>query len=324
MSVNIYSHPACLGHTLHSSVFEERARRVETLTAMFNTQGIVVDNNIVPVTKAQLSQIHKPEYIDLVEAMSKLGPVRGRIASFTNNKTVQWYTRVSPGSFDAARYAAGAVCKAVEETRAGKCNRAFAVIRPPGHHAGPERGEGFCLFNNIAMGAVHAIEHGAGRVAIVDFDRHHGNGTQDIVNALGNENIMLVSSYQEGCKYDKNDRNGWVSDHVLTVPIAQHSSFDEVHKQYARIVIPALHEFKPDLILISAGFDMHESDPLTNIKLKSKDYYDLTGMLVRAANELCSGRIVSALEGGYDVQALAESVDYHLQALRDNTPYPGF
>ena len=277
----------------------------------------------MPVTKAQLAKIHNPDYIAAVEAMSKLGPVRNRIASFTN-KYVQWYTRVSPGSFDAARYAAGSVCKAVGETLSGKCNRAFVAIRPPGHHAGPERGEGFCLFNNIAMGAVHAVEHGAGRVAIVDFDRHHGNGTQDIVNALGNENIMLVSSYQDGCKYDKNDSHGWVSDHVLTVPIAQNSSFDEVHKQYSRIVIPALYEFKPDLILISAGFDMHESDPLTNIKLKSKDYYDLTGMLVRAANDLCSGRIVSALEGGYDIDALAESVDYHLQALRVNPPHPGY
>ncbi len=321
MDLNIYSHPACLGHELHIKRFEERAGRLLALKALFNKQGLIIDENITPVTKEQLSHIHTPDYIDTVEAMSKLGPVRNRIASFTN-QYVQWYTRVSPGSYDAARYAAGSVCKAVEDTMKGRCTRAFAAIRPPGHHAGPERGEGFCLFNNIAMGAVHALEHGAERVAIVDFDRHHGNGTQDIVHALNDKRIMLVSSYQEGCKYDKNGTHGFIADNILTIPIAQHSTFDEVQKKYAGLAVPALYDFKPDLILISAGFDMHESDPLTNIRLASADYYALTDMLVHTANDLCGGRIVSALEGGYNESALAESVGWHLRALRDWAPLP--
>jgi acetoin utilization deacetylase AcuC-like enzyme len=321
MNVNVYSHPKCLDHKLHTNRFEERAGRVIALKVLFNKLGLRVDEDITPVTKAQLSRIHTPDYIDTIEAMSKLGPIQNRIASFTN-PFVQWYTRVSPGSYDAARYAAGSVCKAVEDTMKGRCTRAFAAIRPPGHHAGPQRGEGFCLFNNIAMGAVHALEHGAERVAIVDFDRHHGNGTQDIVHALNDDRIMLVSSYQDGCKYDKNETDGFISDSVLTIPIAQHSNFDQVHKKYATIAVPALYDFKPDLILISAGFDMHESDPLTNIKLTSQDYYFLTGMLVQVANDVCSGRIVSALEGGYNETALAESVGWHLQALQDSPPAP--
>ncbi|MDB5490565.1 MAG: deacetylase [Micavibrio sp.] len=320
MDLNIYSHPACLGHELHIRRFEERKGRLLALTRLFNDLGLSVDEDIVPVTKAQLSQIHTPRYIDTVEAMSRLGPVRNRVASFTN-PFVQWYTRVSPGSYDAARYAAGSVCKAVEDTMSGRCTRAFAAIRPPGHHAGPERGEGFCIFNNIAMGAVHALNQGARRVAIVDFDRHHGNGTQDIITNRDDSRMMLVSSYQAGCKYDKNHGlSGVLAPNIVTVPIAEGSTFGAVAAQYRQFVIPALRDFKPELILISAGFDMHEADPLSDIKLKSADYYHLTHMLVEAAEELCGGRIVSALEGGYDEAALAESVDYHLQALRGVAP----
>ena len=321
MDLNIYSHPACLDHKLHINRFEERAGRVIALKRLFNELGLSVDENIQPVTKSQLAQVHTLPYINAVEAMSKLGPVRNRIASFTN-PFVQWYTRVSPGSYDAACYAAGSVCKAVEDTMAEKCTRAFAAIRPPGHHAGPERGEGFCLFNNIAMGAVHALNLGAWRVAIVDFDRHHGNGTQDIVARRNDNRIMLVSSYQEGCKYDRNVRHGEFPETTLKLPIAKGATFEAVKEQYSSIVIPALYDYEPDLILISAGFDMHEADPLSSIKLKSEDYYHLTAMLVDVANDVCGGRVVSALEGGYDETALAESVDYHLQALRADPPCP--
>lgn len=321
MDVNIYSHPACLDHKLHINRFEERAGRVIALTKLFNDLGLSVDENITPVTKAQLAQIHTMPYINEIERMSKLGPVRNRVASFTN-PFVQWYTRVSPGSYDAARYAAGSICKAVEDTMSRKCTRAFAAIRPPGHHAGPECGEGFCLFNNVAMGAAHALNHGAGRVAIVDFDRHHGNGTQDIVARRNDNRIMLVSSYQEGCKYSRNEAHGKFPEMNLKLPIVKGAMFDTVREQYTRIVVPALYDHRPDLILISAGFDMHEADPLSSIKLKSEDYYHLTAMLVDVANDVCGGRIVSALEGGYDETALAESVDYHLRALRAGPLYP--
>ena len=313
MNLNVYYHPAALEHKGFPG-FAERPGRLRALTHLFNELGLPVIEP-PPATENQLHLAHSPAYVGHVKAISKKGIIGATVANITS-PYIQWYTRVSHGSYKAATCAAGTVIRAVEDTLSGKCNRAFCAVRPPGHHAGPERGEGFCLFNNVAIGALHALQLGAARVAIIDFDRHHGNGTQDIVEQQDNDNILFISSFQQGCKYDHNERDGRISRTVLTVPIPEKSDFSVVRKLYEKKVIPALYGFKPDLIIISAGFDMHKSDPLTNLRLEAEDYGTLTGMIVAAANDLCQGRVVSALEGGYELEALESCVRHHLQALQ--------
>lgn len=310
--LNVYYHPSSLDHKGFPG-FAERPARLKKLTAVFNELALPV---IQPngATEAMLHRAHTPEYVAHVKSIGEKGLIRATAANITSDH-VQWYTRVSKGSYKAATDAAGAVCQAVEDTLSGKCNRAFCAVRPPGHHAGPERGEGFCLFNNVAIGALHALDYGAQRVAVIDFDRHHGNGTQDIVEKSGDGKILFISSYQDGCKYSKNAAEGRISPDVLTVPIPEKSGFAAVEALFRQQVIPALHAFRPDIILISAGFDMHKTDPLTNLRLESSDYETLTGLIVDAANTLCQGRVVSALEGGYELKALESCVRHHLTAL---------
>lgn len=312
-NLNVYYHPSCLDHKGFPG-FAEKPGRLKTLTSLFNELALPVIQP-APATVEMLSRAHEPSYIEHVKSIGEKGLVRATIANIMSDQ-VQWYTRISPGSYAAALDAAGAVCQAVEDTLAGKCKRAFCAVRPPGHHAGPARGEGFCLFNNVAVGALHALEHGAKRVAVIDFDRHHGNGTQDIIAKSGQGQVLFVSSYQEGCKYNHNADDGRLSPSVLTVPIPAHSKFAAVEALYRSEVIPALKEFKPDLILLSAGFDMHKSDPLTNLKLESEDYGKLTRMIVEAAEDICQGRVISALEGGYEIKALESCVRHHLAALQ--------
>lgn len=311
--LRVYYAPSSLEHKGFPG-FAEKPSRLKQLTQLFNKLALPV---VTPKkgTRAQITRAHNATYVDHVENIGRKNFIAATFANIMS-KNVQWYTRVSTGSFGAAVDAAGSVCQAVEDTLAGKCRRAFCAGRPPGHHAGPNKGEGFCLFNNVAIGALHALEHGAMRVAIIDFDRHHGNGTQDIIEQHGKDNILFISSYQDGCKYNHNKDEGRISPAVLTVPIPEKSDYKTVEALYRQNVIPALYDFKPDIILLSAGFDMHVSDPLTNIRLEAKDYHALTTLFVQAANDLCQGRIVSALEGGYDIKALEDCVSNHLRALK--------
>lgn len=319
MSLSVYTHTDCLNHILYP-FFAERPERLQSLQALFNELSLK-PLNAQPVNMDILREVHTDRYIQTIEALGNKRGLASLLAGITN-PYVQWYTHVSSGSYRAALQAAGTATQAVSDTLSGKCLRAFCAVRPPGHHAGPERGEGFCLFNNIAIGAVQALRSGASRVALIDFDRHHGNGTQAIIEQRLNcpEQILFISSYQQGCKYDHNQgrdiASGWVNNHVLTLPIPENSTYPLVHNQYEKFVIPALHAFKPDLILVSAGFDMHKSDPLSSIRLESVDYYRLTKLITEAADTLCNGRMVSVLEGGYDLKALKECVKYHLQALQ--------
>jgi len=323
MSLHIYTHPACLGHELWSlklgrspvwAPFEERAGRLNALHAVFNRMALapVIP---APATRAQVERVHRPDYVDHIERRSQQGLVASILSTIRNRGMVQWYTRVSPGSYDAAMHAAGTVVAAVEDTLSGKCRRAFCAVRPPGHHAGPERGEGFCLFNNIAIGAYHALAQGAGRVAIIDFDRHHGNGTQEIIRTHPTPQVFFASSYQEGCKYAKEAGSSSANHLMKTFPIGGGSLYAEVEREYRTRVIPALQDFGPDLVMISAGFDMHKSDPLTSIRMESEDYFDLTRMLVDVADKTAHGRVVSVLEGGYNEAALSACVGHHLRAL---------
>ncbi len=307
--LNIYYHEKSLAHQLYP-LFSEKATRVQALVKLFKERNLPLLTSRM-ATQEELLEAHALSYVEHVKGLSKKSLLSAFVAN-TLSPYVQWYTRVSHGSYDAALVSAGGVCQAVEDVLAGEAKRAFVIARPPGHHAGIERGEGFCLFNNIAIGALHALKKGAKKVAIIDFDRHHGNGTEEIVRAYGKENILFISSFQNECKYAGKTKEG---DLIVPIAIPDRSDFEQVKKLYEEKAITALRTFKPELIFISAGFDMHIDDPLTNIRLESKDFFALTKMLVDVADELCEGRVISALEGGYDVEALSKCVGYHLEAM---------
>jgi len=311
MKPTIYYNDLSLGHVLYP-FFSEKPKRFQRLIAFFKSLDFPIAISR-KATQDELLSVHSKEYVDHVRAISQQSLLQAFVTNTLSSK-IQWYTRVSKGSYLAAQVSAGAVCQAAEDTMSGKTKRSFCVVRPPGHHAGVENGEGFCLFNNIAIGAMSALNNGAKRVAIIDFDRHHGNGTEAIIKHYKQENILLISSFQAGCKYSHDSEK---LPNIVPISIPEHSEFSTVKELYEQQALPALYDFKPDLILISAGFDMHVDDPLTNIKLESKDFLDLTRLLVNAANDLCEGRIVSALEGGYDVEALKECVAYHVEALTE-------
>jgi acetoin utilization deacetylase AcuC-like enzyme len=309
MKTNIYYNKASMDHKLYP-FFSEKPRRLEALVSLFKEQNRTLINSKIASVK-DLELAHKKEYIEHIRSISQMGLFKAFVTN-TFSSYIQWYTRVSKGSFNAALYSVGGVTQAVEDTLSGKTKRAFCLARPPGHHAGVEKGEGFCIFNSVTIGALTALKNGAQKVAIIDFDRHHGNGTEEIVTKRGEGKILFISSFQDGCKYSNNSIK---NDNIIPIPIPEYSSFDKVKNLYKTVALPKLYEFKPDLILISAGFDMHIDDPLTNIKLHSKDFYDLTKLITDVADDICDGKVVSALEGGYDVKALSECVGYHIEAL---------
>lgn len=309
--LHVYTSQACLKHQLFPFFLEKPERLIVLLQDVFNTKaGIPLHQDVEPAPLEALISAHSPSYVHRVAQLSSM---KSLLATFSQlgDKRIQWYTRVSPGSYSAASYAAGAVLAAVKDVQGGVTDRAFCALRPPGHHAGPEKGEGFCLFNNIAVGAIAARKAGFERVAIVDFDRHHGNGTEAIVAQQNDAGLLFISSYQDGCKYAGPAPAGG----GMRIPVPQHGGYAAVEQLYERHVVPALAAYKPDLLMMSAGFDMHESDPLSNIKLKAADYERLTCKLLDATYAGTQGRVISVLEGGYDRPALVACVRHHIAAL---------
>jgi acetoin utilization deacetylase AcuC-like enzyme len=222
---------------------------------------------------------------------------------------------MSPGSGEAALRAAGAVMGAIDGVMGAQCRNAFCAVRPPGHHAERRRPMGFCLFNNVAVGAFHArVAHGLRRIAIVDFDVHHGNGTQDIF--FDDPDLLYASTHQmplyPGTGF-ANERGS--AGTVRNCPLAPESGSAEFRAVYKESVLPAVEQFAPELILISAGFDAHRADPLANLNLTEDDFGWVTREICAIAARVCSGRVVSALEGGYDLEALSPSAKAHVQAL---------
>jgi len=224
-------------------------------------------------------------------------------------------TILSPASGAAALRAAGAVVAAVDAVVAKEADNAFCAVRPPGHHAEPERAMGFCLFNNAAIGALRAREvHRLARVAVVDFDVHHGNGTQAAFEADGN--LFYASTHQyplypgTGAVSQRGDFNT-----IVNAPLSAGDGGDAFREAMDTVILPRLREFKPDILVISAGFDAHTRDPLANLNLVEADYNWITKKLMEVADASAQGRIVSLLEGGYDLQGLSRSVATHVSAL---------
>jgi acetoin utilization deacetylase AcuC-like enzyme len=223
-------------------------------------------------------------------------------------------TVLSPGSGEAALRAVGAVCAAVDAVIAGDADNAFCAVRPPGHHAEADRAMGFCLFNNVAIAAQRARQqHGLERAAIIDFDVHHGNGTQAIFE--NNPHVFYASTHQSHFYPGTGDRSETGVGNIVNVPLRQMSGSVEFRRAYDEFILPALEDFRPDIILISAGFDAHRADPLAQLMLVEEDYTWITERLMAVAARHCEGRIISSLEGGYDLDALASSAAAHVRAL---------
>jgi len=284
----------------------ERAGALQAVAASFKEQGGEV---IEPrsATDEDLLRVHTAEHVDAIVA------TRGRATMIDED------TFTSPDSDDIARLAAGAVLTGVDRALDGPAgSRALVLVRPPGHHAEADRAMGFCLYSNIAVGAAYARSRGCARVAIVDYDVHHGNGTQWIF--YEDPTVLFVSSHQypfypgTGARSEKGRGAGL--GYTLNIPLDAGAKDDEIERQYADQVIPAVRAFKPDLLMVSAGFDAHEMDPLGQLRMTSEGFGRLTKALVDLANEVCSGRVVLATEGGYDLEALSASLEAVIEACR--------
>jgi len=253
-----------------------------------------------------LEYTHDKNYLDSIkESFPKKG------LNFLNGDTI-----ISPGSKDATKDAVGSILTAIDGVMEKDFNNAFCAVRPPGHHAEKAQAMGFCVYNNVAVGAYYLLEkYKLKKVAIIDFDVHHGNGTQNIF--YDNEKVLYISSHQYPYYPGSGDAGErGIKNNVLNVPLNAGTESHEFLNAYESI-FKKLKEFKPEFILLSAGFDAHKDDPLAQINLESKDYYTLTKRIKVIAKEMCDEKIVSILEGGYDLNALKESVDYHVKCLSE-------
>jgi acetoin utilization deacetylase AcuC-like enzyme len=253
-------------------------------------------------TDKEIARAHGAEYIRTIEAAC---PNAG--LHFIDPDTA-----LCPHSLDAARHAAGAVVLATDLVARGECASAFCAVRPPGHHAERGRAMGFCLFNNVAVGALHALAaHGLERVAVVDFDVHHGNGTEDIF--AHDARVVMAGTFQHPLYPYSGTEN--VAPNMFNVPLAAGTAGDGFRAAVTDVWLPALEEHRPQMIFISAGFDAHREDPLAGLRLVEADYAWVTREIMAVANRHANGRIVSTLEGGYSLSALGRSVAEHIREL---------
>ena len=298
----LYTHPAGLGHLTGPG----HAERPERLRAVIDALDIALPgrhwHSAPSAGRDELLRVHAAAYVDRMFAHQPDG--------------IEWLdpdTAFSPGSLDAALRAAGAGVAAVDWVLGAPGRRAFCTVRPPGHHAEADRAMGFCLFNNIAVAAAHALAQGIDRVAIIDFDVHHGNGTQAIFER--EPRVRFASSHEMPLYPGTGAASETGIGNIFNAPLPGGSGSDAFRDAWSRQLLPAVEAFAPSLILVSAGFDGHRADPLASLELEVDDYRWLTGELRRIAEAHASGRMVSMLEGGYDLEALASSTVAHVEAL---------
>jgi len=302
----LYTHAACLKHLPGPGHPESPARLSAVLESLDSDRFAMLDRIEAPqVTRAQLERVHARALIDEVFAAAP----REGFAQLDAD------TAMSPDSLEAALRAAGALCAAVDALVDGAATRAFCAVRPPGHHATRDTAMGFCLFNNVAVGAAQALERGIKRIAIVDFDVHHGNGTQDIFEH--DARVLYASTHQSPLYPGTGDARETGVGNIVNAPLSPAASSLAFREACREIVLPAVERFKPELVMISAGFDAHYLDPLANLNLGAPDYEWITRELVDIARRHAQGRVVSTLEGGYSLTALRQSTAAHVGALME-------
>ena len=305
MTTFLYTHPACLDHDPGRHHPESPARLRAVLAALDDPEFARLERREAPEASLDdLLRVHPRRHVErILGAVPKSGHVG-----------IDADTILSPASGAAALRAAGAVVAAVDAVVSKEADNAFCAVRPPGHHAEPERAMGFCLFNNAAIGALRAREvHGLARVAVVDFDVHHGNGTQAAFETDGS--LFYASTHQ----YPLYPGTGAASEigvgNIVNVPLRPMSGSSQFRLGMTQRVLPALDTFRPDLMLVSAGFDAHKNDPLAQLLLDEDDYTWITEKLLEIAYRHANGRFIATLEGGYDLAALGASVAAHIRVL---------
>jgi len=305
MVTRLYSHPIYLEHVTPPG-HPERPDRLRAITQVLAAEEFAgLDRIEAPAgSRGAVLLAHPAAYVERIEAVI---PAEGLAR-------IDADTSVSPKSFEAAMTAVGAATAAVDDVFSGKVDNVFVASRPPGHHAERATAMGFCLFNNAAIAARHAQKaHGAERVAVVDWDVHHGNGTQDIF--WSDPSVLYCSTHQMPLYPGTGAKSETGAGNIVNAPLAPNDGGVEFRDAFLSRVMPALQNFRPDLIIISAGFDAHHRDPLAQINLVENDFDWATGELMEMADRHASSRLVSLLEGGYDLQGLASSVAAHVKRL---------
>ena len=305
MSTLLYTHPSSLLHDTGPGHPESIERLEAVLVALGEPAFDALVRRTAPRGSVwDIKRVHDDAYMQSVFAAV---PDHG-FASLDAD------TILSPGSGEAALYAVGGACAAVDAVVGGEAQNAFCALRPPGHHAERDHAMGFCLFNNVAIAAFHALElPGIQRVAVMDFDVHHGNGTQQAF--WDHENLLYTSTHQMPCYPGTGaERERGAFGNIVNAPLPPGAGSDDFRDAFG-FIRPAIKDFAPDLVLISAGFDAHEADPLAQLNLTEEDFSWVTEQLIAIAHADAGGRIVSVLEGGYDLHALARSVQAHVTAL---------
>lgn len=304
MQTAYISHPLSLKHDMgaHHPECPARIHAIEDLLIATGLMDYLQRHEAPAATRGQLLRVHDADYLDSIVSSA---PQQGIVY-------LDGDTAMNPFSYQAALHAAGAVVQGVDLVMARQVENAFCNIRPPGHHAERARAMGFCIFNNVAVGAAHALmQHGLQRVAIADFDVHHGNGTEQIFH--DDPRVMLCSTFQHPfyphCGADSGN------DHIINVPLAAGTGGEGFRAAVTEHWLPALERFQPEFLLISAGFDAHRDDDMAMLRLTEADYAWLTVELKRIADKFAQGRIVSALEGGYELHALGRSALAHIKML---------
>ena len=304
MATALLTHPDCVLHEMGAG-HPESPQRLKAILAALEASGLVsrlIVREAPEAKREQLERVHEPEHVEFIFSSA---PSRGYAYLDPD-------TSMNASSLSAALRAAGAVVTATDMVMSGEAKNAFCAVRPPGHHATRERPMGFCLFNNVAIGAMHALEaHGLERVAVLDFDVHHGNGTEDAFHE--DPRVMLCSTFQHPYYPYSGADSG--NAHIINVPLPAMTDGRGFRAAVERFWMPALEAYKPQFIFVSAGFDAHRDDPLAYLKLGDEDYRWVTEKLVDVADRHAEGRVVSTLEGGYDIDALGRCVVEHVRVL---------
>lgn len=306
MPTTYISHPECLKHNMGHFHPESpsRLRAIEDRLHAAHLFDYLVHHEAPLVHRAQLLRVHDAAYIDAIESA----------APYDGMRELDHDTVMNPHTLDAAYHAAGGAVMAVDRILRGEVQNAFVACRPPGHHATRNRAMGFCIFNNVAVAAAHALEqHGLARVAIVDFDVHHGNGTEDIFR--DDPRVMLCSTFQHPF-YPFSGADS-ASAHIVNLPLPAGTLGKRYREVFEAEVMPRLEAFRPEMLLVSAGFDAHREDDMGQFGLLEADYIWITERIVELAARHAQGRIVSVLEGGYDLSSLGRSVAAHIKVLAD-------